>query len=114
MDLANIHTLCDQFAADSPWNYVSPEEAISPELSGTRLFESPLVGCSDPEDPLYLRLQRPEAVGPAFRLPTQWLPGAKSVLSFFFPFTEAVRKSNRGGAEPSALWLHGRIEGSGF
>ena len=114
MDLANIHTLCDQFAADSPWNYVSPEEAISPELSGTRLFESPLVGCSDPEDPLYLRLQRPEAVGPAFRLPTQWLPGAKSVLSFFFPFTEAVRKSNRGGAEPSALWLHGRIEGQRF
>ncbi len=72
------------------------------------------MGCSDPEDPLYLRLQRPEAVGPAFRLPTQWLPGAKSVLSFFFPFTEAVRKSNRGGAEPSALWLHGRIEGQRF
>ena len=114
MDLTVLQTLCDGFVSDSPWNRVMPEEAIAPELAGTQLFDAPLVGCSQAEDPLYLQLQRPEAVGPAFRLPDWWLPGARSVLSFFFPFTQPVRQSNRGGTEPSALWLHGRIEGQRF
>ena len=40
MDLTGIQALCDQFAADSPWNDVSPEEAISPELymCGIQIF----------------------------------------------------------------------------
>lgn len=47
--------------------------------------------------------------------PCEWLPGAKSVVSIFFPFSEAVKKSNAGNLqEPSPEWLHGRIEGHAF
>ena len=47
--------------------------------------------------------------------PTEWLPEARSVVSFFFPFTEEIRKSNRQDmAYPSNGWLNGRIEGQAF
>ena len=29
-------------------------------------------------------------IGPWFMAPQEWLPGAKSIISFFFPFTQAV------------------------
>ena len=48
-------------------------------------------------------------------MPGQWLGEAKSVISFFLPFTEQVKKSN--GIlkeEPSKEWLHARIEGQKF
>ena len=56
--------------------------------------------------------------------PSEWLPGAKTVISFFLPFTPAVKGSNREKFdEPyspgipqrcSAEWLHARIEGQAF
>ena len=63
---------------------------------------------------MYAEMQRPEVVGKDFVLPAGWLPSAKSIISYFFPFSEDVRKSNRGGSLPSSLWLHGRIEGQRF
>jgi epoxyqueuosine reductase QueG len=44
-------------------------------------------------------------------LPEQWLPGSKSVLSFFLPFARWITEENSGGCKPSGSWLHGRIEG---
>lgn len=104
----------EAFTASSHWNRVSPEEAISPQLAGVQIYDAPLMGCSDAADGLYRELQRPEVVGPQLILPEGWLPGARTVVSLFFPFTEAVRRSNTGGALPSPLWLHGRIEGQRF
>lgn len=47
--------------------------------------------------------------------PEEWLPGAKSVVSFFFPFTREIRESNRGNPEEASnAWLHGRHEGQFF
>lgn len=114
LDLPALQTLSRRFTALSPWNRIDQEEAISPELSGVCLFDAPLMGCSEAADPLYETLLQPEVVGPQVLLPAQWLPGARSVLSFFFPFSQAVRQSNRGGDVPSSLWLHGRIEGQRF
>ncbi len=43
------------------------------------------------------------------------LPGARSVVSFFLPFTARVREANgESGPEPAPEWLHGRIEGQDF
>lgn len=106
-----ICALTNRFMTETENNRVSAEKAIAPELAGEAIFDLPLIGYSAAEDPLYLALKRPEAVGALFRLPGEWLAGAKSVVSFFFPFSEAVRTSNRSGEHPSALWLHGRIEG---
>ena len=69
-------------------------------------------GISAAHDPLYATLKAPEAIGPWFLSPEEWLPGAASVLSFFFPFSQAVIQSNRQTPDaPSPAWLHGRVEG---
>lgn len=93
-------------------NQVSAEEALSQDLAGLPLFDPPLLGISAAHDPLYATLKAPEAIGPWFLSPEEWLPGAASVLSFFFPFSQAVIQSNRQTPDaPSPAWLHGRVEG---
>lgn len=93
-------------------NQVGAEEALSPDLAGLPLFDPPLLGISAAHDPLYATLKAPEAIGPWFLSPEEWLPGAASVLSFFFPFSQAVIQSNRQTPDaPSPAWLHGRVEG---
>lgn len=114
LDKETIRMLSDRFVAESPWNRVDAKEAISPDLVGVRIFDAPLIGYSSADDPMYAEMQRPEVVGKDFVLPAGWLPSAKSIISYFFPFSEDVRKSNRGGSLPSSLWLHGRIEGQRF
>lgn len=66
---------------------------------------------ADVHDPYFLEFTRPEVIGDVFRPPTDWLEGSSSVVSFFLPFSEAVRKSNRGSGLPSAEWLHARFRG---
>lgn len=93
-------------------NEVGVSEALSADVAGLKLFDAPLLGLSAAGDPLYHGLKRPEAVGPWFLEPGEWLPGAETVISLFFPFSEAVRRSNvPHPSEPSHGWLHARIEG---
>ena len=76
------------------------------------LFEEPLTGIAAASDLLFLQYKKPEVIGSEWMMPNEWLPNAKSVISMFFPFTEDVRKSNRGnGSIPSEEWLYGRVEG---
>lgn len=104
------------FVLNHPENAIQASYALRPELIGTPFYDAPLLGCAASEDPLFLKIQQdPVILGPMFRLPEQWLPGAKSVLSFFLPYTKEIRDSNRDGLEaPSDQWLHGRIEGQEF
>ncbi len=115
-----------EYVNESEGNYVAKEAALTEDIAGIRIFGEPLFGVADAEDPLFLDLKKPEAVGPHMRLPKDCLPGARSVLSFFLPFTDKVKSSNdpRGTMwkeedgqrrwEPSDEWLHGRIEGQAF
>ena len=76
------------------------------------IYEEPLIGFASAEDELFSLYKKPEAIGPIFWGPKEWLPEARTVVSFFFPFTEAVRRSNlESSSEPSVQWLYGRIEG---
>lgn len=111
MTWQDLKCLGQQFVEESPFNRVSPEEALAPGLAGLRLYDAPVWGCADAHTPLFEELKKPEAVGPQFLTPEQWLPGAKSVISFFLPFSKAVKDSNANGQHPSLLWYHGRIEG---
>ena len=111
MTQQQLENSAKQFVLESPWNYVAASEALRPELAGLKLFDTPIFGYADARDPLFAGLKQPEAVGPQFLLPEQWLEGAKSVLSFFLPFTDEVKHSNIGGDRPSPQWMHGRIEG---
>lgn len=116
-----IHEII-HFAANSPDNFISKEDAIYPCLAGMKIYDEPLVGFASAVDALFVTEFKKEGViHPEYLSPQEWLPGAKTVISFFLPFTEEVRKSNRNRTdvpyEPglpqicSAQWLHGRIEG---
>ena len=111
LDLEAVRALLEGYMDRPGENAVRPEEALLPELAGLRLLERPLIACSAADDPLYRALKRPEAVGPWHMSPEEWLPGARSVLAFFFPFPREISRSNGRGDRPSPQWLHGRIEG---
>ena len=98
--------------AVGPANHVAAEDALRPELAGLRIYYEPLLGAAAAEDPLFAELRRPEVLHPEAMLPEDWLFGARSVLSFFLPFTKTVRSTNC--IDPGASsdeWLHARIEG---
>lgn len=103
------------FVEASPLNVVAPDCALRPDLIGMRIFEPPLVGVAAADDPWFDALRLPGVIGPHFRPPRDWLPGAASVIAFFLPFTDAVVRTNRRDPDwPSDEWLHARIEGQTF
>lgn len=85
-----------------------------PELNLIRIFDSPMVGIADTSDPLFLKLKDPLVIGAEYLLPSEWLPGAQSVISYFLPFSKDVRTANRSKGWPALEWLYGRYEGEQF
>jgi epoxyqueuosine reductase len=76
------------------------------------LYGEPLVGIASADDPMFLKLKEDNVIGSHHFSPVEWFPGAKSVISYFLPFTSEVRMSNRIDKDcPSLEWLYGRIEG---
>ena len=79
------------------------------------MFDAPLVGIGTANDELFDKYKEPGVIGPWFLKPEEWMEGAKTVVSIFFPFTQEVKESNRKFSElPSVEWLYGRIEGQAF
>ena len=125
MDKETLISKINEFVQTGKYNYVSPEDAIYPNLAGMKIFDAPLVGFSSADDKLYTEEYKKEGViSPQYKAPTEWLLDAKSVISFFLPFSEEIRESNRTKKDESydpsfeirasAQWLHGRIEGQAF
>lgn len=116
MTITELERRLAAFVAEDPGNRIEESYALRPEYVGTPIFEAPLIGCAAADDPLFAHMkQRADIYGPTLRLPEEWLPGAASVVSFFLPFSKAIRDSNRNDlSRPSELWLHGRMEGQLF
>ncbi len=111
MDTNKIKQYINEFVEASGSNIIDPSVAMSSEAAGQKIYDDPLIGFASADNE-YLNILKsiPEAkvkLDP----PKFWLPEAKTVISFFLPYAEEIKKSNVGGAEPSILWLHGRIEG---
>ena len=113
------------YVANSKDNFISDEDAISPNLVGMKIYEEPIIGFAHADDELFTTEFKKECViHPEYLTPSEWLPGAKTVISIFFPFTKEVKESNRKKTdEPyesgipqrcSTEWLHARIEGQIF
>lgn len=101
------------FLLNCPDNYISESDAIRPDLVGMQIYDAPLFGVGAADDPIFTEFKKPEIVNPDVMLPGDWVSDAKSVLSFFLPFSEQVRVSNRPHTEiGSDEWFHGRIEGT--
>ena len=110
-----ITEIAHNFVLNSEFNYLSKDLALEPQLSGMKLFDDPLFAFGLAQDVLFETLKDPKAVGSHFMLPGEWLPEAETVISYFFPFTAEIKKSNRQNRTwPSNQWLHGRIEGQQF
>lgn len=102
----------ESFTRNSEFNYISKDAAISDDVAGMRIYDAPILAFGSADDKLFEDLKKPSAIGGHFMLPKEWLTGARTVVSFFLPFSEAVKKGNvRDMSWPSSEWLHGRIEG---
>lgn len=103
------------FVKKAPDNYIQKEYAISEDVIGTKIYEDPLFAFGSADDEYFSLFKSPEGIGNHFLTPKEWLPTAKTVISFFLPFSEQVKNSNSiDKMWPSNEWLHGRIEGQNF
>ena len=111
MNTQLIQDVCE-FVRTTPVNAIPEDSPYCPDMAGTPVMGEPAFAFGDAADPLFKELQRPEAVGPAFRLPQDWLPGAQRVISLFLPYSQAIRDDNRDTSDtPRGSILHARIEG---
>jgi epoxyqueuosine reductase len=97
----------DNFVLHNPLNILNEQEM-------TRIYDRPLVGVAGAQDDLWEKLKEPEVVGPQHLSPQEWLVGAKSVISYFLPYSQTIRQSNCSAGFPSTGWLYGRYEGEMF
>ncbi len=107
-DIDTIKLLLKKFSDESSMNTL-------PEFEDMAIYEAPVVAVASATDPLYFELQKPDVISPEHMLPQDWLPGAKSVISYFLPFSEPIRRSNmETDYFPSVEWTYGRYEGEAF
>lgn len=112
MLIQEIETLARGFTANSQLNYVTAEDALRTDLIGMKLWDGILIGTAEANDPLFDKMRKEGALNMGTMLPHDWLPDAASVISFFLPFTEDVKKANAKDRDiPADEWLHARIEG---
>ena len=115
MNKKDINKIVSAFTACSELNVIHADKAISQTVSGMRIFNKPLMGFGDADDSYFREFKKKSVIGKHHLLPGEWLPGARTVISFFLPFTPSVKKGNRKDMSwPSEEWLHGRIEGQVF
>ncbi len=82
--------------------------------SGEQIFEIPIIGFASAKDKIFDDFCKEAVIGPMFRPPRSWLPEAATVISYFLPFSEYVRRSNYDRLLPSLEWLHSRFIGEKF
>lgn len=112
MNKQDLIKMASYFVENSEDNIISEQIAVSEKAAGTRIFDAPIFGFGAADDEYFQSLKDPSVIGKHFLLPKEWLPQAKTVISFFLPFTEAVKDSNSQNMSwPSDEWMHGRIEG---
>ncbi|MFH1487327.1 MAG: epoxyqueuosine reductase [Pseudomonadota bacterium] len=106
----------------------NPENCLK-DIDGSPIFDEPLVGFADGDDPLFLQFKDPRVIGDFHLTPREALakyfeeePSAErpplnhvSVISWVLPLSKGIRLSNRKMTEgPSLKWNHGRWHGEAF
>ena len=77
------------------------------------VLEEPLIGFAAADDPLFREFKKPEAIGPEWMAPEEWLDGAKTVIAFFFPYTEEIRsRARKAKGLVNEAWKYGYPAGS--
>ncbi|MBZ2166771.1 epoxyqueuosine reductase [Methanobacterium sp. VT] len=107
MFLHKLEETIADFIQNSEQNFVD-------EFDMMQIYDPPLLGVAGASDQLWEIMKEPNVVGPDHLTPKEWLSEANSVISYFLPFTEEIRSSNRLEGLPSKEWLYGRCEGEMF
>lgn len=74
-------------------------------------YRSPLAGFADARDPLFAHLKT--LIDPDHLLPADLLPGAKTVVSFFLPFTRDLVRQNQESPVTAPAWAIAKQETDG-
>jgi epoxyqueuosine reductase len=107
-DTATLSAFLAHLVAIDPRN-------VMPEGDNPPIWEAPVVGVAAASNPLFKTLKQPGVVDPIHVDPDNWLQGARSVVSFFLPFSRQVKKSySRRSHLPSLEWVSGRVNGEVF
>lgn len=115
MNKDDIRTLAQSLYETVDGNILTEDMDVIPVYYGLRLFDEPIVGFGSAGDPLFEEYKKPGVIGPWHMSPEEWLPGAKTVISVFFPASAEVRASNvRENVLASKPWQYARIEGQRF
>ena len=77
------------------------------ELNRPDLIRTPLVAFASAQDPKYQELKT--LVGPWHQLPTDFLPDARTVISYFIPFTKEVALAPKNEPDGSPIWSEAYI-----
>lgn len=88
----NLVFMASHFVENSEENVITKDLALSETIIGMKIFEAPIFAFGAADDEYYELLKGSSAIGNHFLLPKQWLPQSKTVISFFLPFTEAVKR----------------------
>jgi epoxyqueuosine reductase QueG len=141
VDRERLQRLAAEFCDESPTNYLSLKAEKSREdvrrnnfarnnlygapsdaellgadedsgYYGMRFYKTPVFAIGSADDPGFEELRREGVVGPSHRLPRDWTPEAKSVISFFLPFADRTVEANKKDpVEPAMEWLYTRVDG---
>lgn len=103
--------MAEDYVMTSPFNNIGPHTRDAENYYGLHIFDKPLMCIGRADDPMWKVLQKPEAVGPQMALPTEWVPGAKSVISFFFPACKKIKEETAKDKEyVPKEWLFARTD----
>jgi epoxyqueuosine reductase len=87
---------------------------VIPDGNALKIYEEPLVAFADGGDPMYEGLKDDSIIGPHHKSPGEWMSGARSVISYFLPFTKEIVESNEPDGLPSDEWYLARYWGEEF
>jgi len=108
----DIVSFAAKYINSSPNNYITEDIALNPRCVGMKIFEAPVFAFGSADDDLYVRFKSFDVIGSHFMSPVEWLPGVKTVISFFLPYTDIIKAANSKDSKwPALEWLHGRYEG---
>ena len=112
MTKEKLISLAGQYIESSPNNRITDKTALHPSCAGMRIYEVPIFAFGPANDELYMKYKSADIIGSHFQSPTEWLPSANTVISFFLPYTDEIKKANAINFNwPAEEWLHGRYEG---
>jgi len=139
MDRDKIKTAIEEFTDNSPTNFMPVRSSdsdregnnfvknnvygnpsnkdllgVEPDspYAGMRFYRHPVFSVGRADDPGFETIKRPDVVGAHHKMPEDWLPGAKTVISMFLPYEKSTVEANKADpVEPAMPWLMTRVEG---